>query len=91
VSEGNLEHLEYVPVPELPELGELLTADFDGKVIRPGDVLLLGAPANVTMAQMDMVRNHLREKLPKLADVIILGGLTVQGIFRDEDDDDADA
>lgn len=94
MSDGNLEHLEYVPVPplELPELGELLSADFDGGfVIRPGDTLLLGAPANVTAAQMDLVRNHLRDKLPKLADVIILGGLTIQGVFREDETNDDDA
>ncbi len=83
------DELQYVtPMPELP-LAELLSTEIDsGTVLRPGDVLLLGAPAAITLQQMEMVREHLRERLPKLADVIILGGLTVQAVFRDDKEDD---
>ena len=68
-------------------LGELLTADLDGGfVVRPGDVLLLGGPATINQEQMEFVRDTLRERLPQLADVLILGGLTIQGVFRDDRD-----
>ena len=35
-----------------------------------------------------MIRDHLRERLPKLADVIVLSGVQCEAVFRDDKDDD---
>lgn len=56
-----------------------------GVVIRPGDVLLLASTASVTADQAAAVRAQALERLPGLADVVVLSGVTVAGVYREEE------
>lgn len=55
-----------------------------GAVIRPGDTLLLAAPAGVNAQQAEVLQNQMRAQLPQIADVIVLSGVTVAGVYREE-------
>jgi hypothetical protein len=52
-------------------------------VIRPGDILIVGAGDRLTMQQAHDLRETLLVKLPGIGDVVVLGG-TVEGIYRGE-------
>jgi hypothetical protein len=67
--------------------GELVSADFDTGCVRPGDVLLLSTSAALSAAEVDALQRQLRDRLPNVKDVIILPGLTLQGVYREDPDD----
>lgn len=57
-----------------------------GVVIRPGDRLLLSIPAALTDEQAADVKARVIDRLPDLADVIVLGGgVSVAGVYRTEE------
>jgi len=68
------------PLPEFLDSG-CVTADATG-VARPGDVLIVGGPAQLTPEQAHQLREQLMRKLPGIANVLVLPGLTVEGIYR---------
>ena len=68
--------------------GELVSSsDFDTGCVRPGDVMLLSATTALTAVEADAIQRDLRARLPNLADVIILSGLRLEGVYREDRDD----
>lgn len=64
---------------------ELITAEFDsGFVVRPGDTLIIGSTSPMTQPQADLIRRAILERLPNLADVVVLSQVTIQGVYRGE-------
>jgi hypothetical protein len=61
-------------------------AELDGMftplVIQPGDTLIVRARHTISLAQADQLRRLLRERLPLLSDVLVLGGLDELAVFR---------
>jgi hypothetical protein len=50
--------------PELLEVAEAV-------VVRPGDTLILRTARPVSHAEVDRIRNYVKERLPDLADVLV--------------------
>jgi hypothetical protein len=80
------------PDPEflaaLKALGQTLEpttelADFDQRVVRPGDTLLVGARHEISAEQAERIKEQLGRELPGVK-VLVLGALTVEGIYRNE-------
>jgi hypothetical protein len=51
-------------------------------VARPGDVLIVSAPEQITPEQARELKAGLINRLPGIADVIVMPGLRVEGIYR---------
>lgn len=54
-----------------------------GVVVRPDDVLILAAPRNITIEQLDRIKAEVFKRLPGIADVVVLGGVYVTGVYRE--------
>jgi hypothetical protein len=64
---------EEAPVAETPTT---LTVDIaaDLTVIRPGDTVLVTVPADIPAFRVQRIAEQLRERLPDVADVLVLAG-----------------
>jgi hypothetical protein len=62
-----------------------------GMVIRPGDVLVVSCTEPLEQDRVQRLRTALLERMPGLADVIVLvAPLSVAAVYRDGVPDDAD-
>lgn len=56
----------------------------EGQVYRPGDMLIITYPRSVTAESASMIRSRIKEILPGIGDVLILGhGAAISG-YRPE-------
>lgn len=61
----------------------------DLTVIRPGDIVLVSVPGTTPAAQAQRIAEQLRDRLPAVADVLVLAG--AEGITAYRPDDAASA
>jgi hypothetical protein len=59
-----------------------------GRVVRPGDVLVLSVPPGhpYTNDRLAEVRDEIRQHFPELADVRVLGSLRFEFVYRQDDE-----
>lgn len=60
-------------------------------VIRPGDVLIVGTAVEMTEHQAHVMKERLAERLPGLADVVVITGAHLLAAYRPNQSGDADA
>lgn len=58
-----------------------------GCIIRPGDVLVLTAGERITQEAAHQIKAEIFRRLPGIADVVVLGGVYVSGVYREGGDD----
>ena len=74
----------WLPGDERPQPN---VAVVQGLVVRPGDVLIV-AFANrrvISRDEADMYKNALKERLPGLADVLLLADISTLAVYRESD------
>ena len=57
-------------------------ATHHGLIVRPGDTLLLRTDQHLSDAELDELRERVREKLPDLAGIAVLEGFTALAVYR---------
>jgi hypothetical protein len=61
-----------------------------GLVVRPGDILIVAHPGRINAARAAEIKAKLRDRLPGLSDVVIIGdGMTVAAFRPDPEDSHA--
>lgn len=65
-----------------------ITVEIEGiTVIRPGDTLVVGLKRDcLPLDQAEAYKQRLRERMPGLADVVIIGGVTALATYRPDSD-----
>lgn len=53
-------------------------------VIRPGDVLVLSTTDHITLEQLDRIKAEIFRRLPNIADVVMLGRVSISGVYRED-------
>jgi hypothetical protein len=51
-------------------------------IARPGDVLLVSTPANLTAEQVAAIRQAIIDNLPGIADVLVMSSINQVGVYR---------
>jgi hypothetical protein len=77
--------------PEVVEAGwaegDLIGQAMDtGRVVRPGDVLVLSTERDVTQDSVARLRGLLHERFPELADILIMAGVRFEFVYRKDDE-----
>jgi hypothetical protein len=62
----------------------------DGLIVRPGDTLILAFPDRLTHQRVDQLRTEVRERLPDLAGLACVEGVSAIGAYRPDELREAD-
>jgi hypothetical protein len=71
------------PMTTTPETPEPNVVVVQGLVVRPGDVLIVQWRGPLSLADVDRIRERIRERLPGLADVVPLGNTIGLAVYRE--------
>lgn len=53
-----------------------------GVIVRPGDILVIGTHRPITLEGATALRADMMERLPGIADVLVLSDTTVEAVYR---------
>lgn len=84
MAQATLHAVAALKASEAEEFDAITVEVLPGLIIRPNDVLVISVSHNINAEHADRIKAEVFRRLPGIADVVVLSGAHITGVYREE-------